>query len=219
MPDPTAVKACTRCEVRYPVASGFATDSRASDGLQSQCRACNRERTRIWYAANQERARAQREEFATIHPERKREHDAKYYERNRLTIRAKQNSRPLTSAQQLSQRRSSRKYAAAHREQINERGRRWRMANPDKVRDRKARRYAREHGRTAERVALSVLFTRDAGRCGLCGKPVQMGTASIDHIIPLARGGEHTYRNTQLAHLDCNRRRQHRGPAQLRMVG
>lgn len=223
MPSPTAVKACTRCEVCYPVASGFAKDQRASDGLQSQCRACNRERARIWYAANQERARAQREEFATIHPERKQEHDVSYYATHLEAIRAKQRTYRQTEAAKELKRCASKRHYQSHkaheRERNRERNQRWRLANPDKVRDRKARRYVRIHGGNFEKVDLSVLVTRDGGRCGLCGKRVRHGETSIDHIVPLFFGGEHTYANTQLAHLNCNRRRQHRGPAQLRMVG
>jgi 5-methylcytosine-specific restriction endonuclease McrA len=29
----------------------------------------------------------------------------------------------------------------------------------------------------------------------------------LDHIVPLARGGEHSYANTQPAHPTCNRRK------------
>ncbi|WP_130291612.1 HNH endonuclease [Pseudonocardia sediminis] len=52
---------------------------------------------------------------------------------------------------------------------------------------------------------------RFAGRCGLCDRGIDEDlkhpdpmSFSVDHIIPLARGGEHTYANTQPAHLRCN---------------
>jgi 5-methylcytosine-specific restriction endonuclease McrA len=49
--------------------------------------------------------------------------------------------------------------------------------------------------------------------CGICGEPVDMSlrypnplSKSIDHIIPLARGGHPTdLSNLQLAHLACNK--------------
>ena len=62
-----------------------------------------------------------------------------------------------------------------------------------------------------EPVSMAVLRRRDEDRCRLCGKPVDFTTqpphpsaATIDHVIALARGGEHSYGNTQFAHHRCN---------------
>lgn len=66
---------------------------------------------------------------------------------------------------------------------------------------------------------MTVLVERDRGVCGICRKPVAPAERSIDHILPLAEGGLHSYANTRLTHLRCNVRRQHRGIAQLRLVG
>jgi len=56
------------------------------------------------------------------------------------------------------------------------------------------------------------VFKRDGWRCRLCGvkTPSKMrGTyepnaPELDHIIPIAAGGEHSYRNTQCACRKCN---------------
>jgi 5-methylcytosine-specific restriction endonuclease McrA len=52
---------------------------------------------------------------------------------------------------------------------------------------------------------------RDEDKCRICGEPVDFTrqppdpfAATIDHVIALCRGGEHSYGNTQLAHLRCN---------------
>ena len=65
-----------------------------------------------------------------------------------------------------------------------------------------------------ERVELSVLGQRDQWVCGICHAPVDptlRGTtdqaASIDHVTPLIRGGDHSYANTQISHLGCNRKK------------
>lgn len=64
-----------------------------------------------------------------------------------------------------------------------------------------------------ENVRIDELFDRHGGICALCGEPtLALGEGakrdprmpSIDHIIPVVRGGEHSYANTQLAHLRCN---------------
>lgn len=70
-------------------------------------------------------------------------------------------------------------------------------------------------------ITLAGLFRRDGGVCQLCGKPcrlddyvIQRGQKqcgdwypSIDHIIPLAKGGRHSWENVQLAHRICNSRK------------
>ncbi len=58
------------------------------------------------------------------------------------------------------------------------------------------------------------VFERDGWVCGICGQlidPVlkwpEPRSASLDHVLPLAAGGEHTRANTQAAHLICNIRK------------
>jgi 5-methylcytosine-specific restriction endonuclease McrA len=62
-----------------------------------------------------------------------------------------------------------------------------------------------------EDVTMAELRRRDEDRCRICGEPVDFtkrppdpSAATIDHVIALSRGGEHSYGNTQLAHLRCN---------------
>ena len=63
-------------------------------------------------------------------------------------------------------------------------------------------------------ITLEKLFKRDGGVCYLCGRLCDWndkidGNAgnsypSIDHVIPLAKGGTHTWRNIKLACRKCN---------------
>lgn len=71
------------------------------------------------------------------------------------------------------------------------------------------------------------VFQRDGWRCQLCGKklnPKHRGTykddaPELDHIIPWAAGGEHSYRNTQLACRKCNEEKGSEEMGQLRLFG
>lgn len=63
----------------------------------------------------------------------------------------------------------------------------------------------------AEDVRPAEVYERDGWVCGLCSALVDPSllypdplSASLDHVVPLSRGGHHTYENTQLAHLSCN---------------
>ncbi len=84
--------------------------------------------------------------------------------------------------------------------------------------ERKQKRRARKYAVAWERVGLLTIVRRDHSRCGLCGGFVPKKQRSLDHIVPLSKGGSHTKANIQLAHLLCNVRRGNRGPAQLRLV-
>lgn len=53
-------------------------------------------------------------------------------------------------------------------------------------------------------VTLAKVFKSYRGLCGICGHWVQPRYASMDHIIPMIRGGTHTFDNIQLTHLRCN---------------
>ena len=65
---------------------------------------------------------------------------------------------------------------------------------------------AQEYGVRFERgITPREIFRRDLGLCGICGEWVQPRHVSIDHKVPLSKGGTHTRDNVQLAHLKCNK--------------
>lgn len=62
-----------------------------------------------------------------------------------------------------------------------------------------------------ESIDRNAVFERDAWVCGLCASPVDRGlqyphpmSASLDHVVPLSRGGSHIPENVQCSHLTCN---------------
>jgi 5-methylcytosine-specific restriction endonuclease McrA len=61
-----------------------------------------------------------------------------------------------------------------------------------------------------EHVHPLVVLEMDDGVCGICGEDVDPFNFEVDHIIPLIKGGEHSYANTQLAHKSCNSRKRDR---------
>jgi 5-methylcytosine-specific restriction endonuclease McrA len=66
---------------------------------------------------------------------------------------------------------------------------------------------AARHGVPYEPVNRLRVFERDRWICGLCGEPVDREDASLDHVVPMSRGGAHSYANTQCSHLLCNIRK------------
>lgn len=110
--------------------------------------------------------------------------------------------------------------------------RRWQRANPAAVRAARRstsdhRKRARHYGVEYEPVNARRVFARDNWRCGLCGHQVDehatwpdLMCPSLDHVIPMSKGGAHSYANTQLAHWLCNVTKGNRGGGeQLARVG
>jgi 5-methylcytosine-specific restriction endonuclease McrA len=46
--------------------------------------------------------------------------------------------------------------------------------------------------------------------CWMCGCHLTRGTATVDHLIPIAKGGGNTQANFRLACAPCNNRRGHK---------
>jgi len=95
-------------------------------------------------------------------------------------------------------------YRLDHLNEEKERERRERKCNPEKDRKKKHRYRARKLDAFVEDVDRQVVFDRDKGICGICKLPVDRGDFHVDHVLPLTKGGKHSYTNVQLAHSKCN---------------
>ena len=76
----------------------------------------------------------------------------------------------------------------------------------------------KENGNINNDITLKKLYKRDKGICAICGEKcsyedyINEGDIfiagkdypSIDHVIPISKGGTHTWDNIQLAHMYCN---------------
>ena len=65
-----------------------------------------------------------------------------------------------------------------------------------------------------EHVDPLVVFERDHWTCAICGKRIDaqakfpdVMSASVDHVVPLSKGGAHLYANVRATHYECNRRK------------
>jgi hypothetical protein len=138
-----------------------------------------------------------------------------------------------TEEQKAKRAQQNRSWHERNRGRHRELGRRWREANREKSRnsiraslakrrsehpelvraldrEESARRRARVLGAFIAPVDPIAVYDRDGGLCSICGLSVPRKTenhllrASLDHRIPLARGGTHEPANVALAHALCN---------------
>lgn len=94
--------------------------------------------------------------------------------------------------------RVSRQWRAANPDYFLE----WARANPDKIAAKVRTRRARHHqaSGSASAEAIEARRTYYGGRCWMCGKDAD----TIDHVIPLSRGGSHWPANLRPACRSCN---------------
>jgi 5-methylcytosine-specific restriction endonuclease McrA len=101
--------------------------------------------------------------------------------------------------------------------QMADYNREYRKANPDKVRAKNLARRARQLNAFVEHVDPLIVWERDNGCCGICFQQIDPSllwpdkmSKTLDHIVPLSKGGEHSYANAQIAHAVCNSRKNDR---------
>lgn len=75
-------------------------------------------------------------------------------------------------------------------------------------------RRAKLYGVKYQYVNKLKVFERDKWICQICNQPVNKDlrwphpqAASLDHVRPMSRGGEHSYKNTQCSHYECNHKK------------
>lgn len=183
---PPGMKRCSKCAVLKSL-EYFQPRRTHSTGREPWCRACVSTQRRDVYHLNRETRLAQIKAYADLH----REESAVYHRERRQRLRdvlAKQD----------------RLYYEAHREQAAEYGRQRRALFPEKIRlahlARTHRRRSAEGSFTADEwKALCNLYEN---RCLACGRD-DVGL-TVDHVVPLAKGGTNWITNLQPLCRPCN---------------
>lgn len=97
-----------------------------------------------------------------------------------------------------------------NRERVDAYNRAWNRANPEKRREFKGRRRARERDQSVESVDYLAVLDRDGYWCYLCAQAVAPEDVSFDHVMPISKGGPHSMDNIKVTHWECNRRKGNR---------
>lgn len=164
---------------------------------------------RRWREANPKRLAENRRRYREDNPEKKLEWDRRWREANR--------EKALESG---------RRWREANPGRAAEHLKSWQETNPERNREinrLKEHRYrARKREAFIEDVPPLEIFTRDGWQCMIpgCLYPGVLASrdvaytnplyASVDHVIPLAQGGQHERSNLACSHLRCNLAKGHR---------
>jgi len=197
------MKTCNNCQ-EVKKSSEFYENKNYSDGLCPQCKSCCIIYQRVWRKTN-------RKQYA--------DYQQAYREANLDNRRAWHKTHSKQHAIY------SQKYRKAHRKQIADYDQTWCKANPDKKRSNDQRYRAKKRGVDLKKFSNIEIFERDGWMCGICGQKINRKlkwphprSKSLDHIVPLSRGGAHIPQNVQAAHLRCNLSKHAGGGAQLKLL-
>jgi hypothetical protein len=113
-------------------------------------------------------------------------------------------------------RRRCREWARRNRDKMRAREKEWARLHPDALRRRQHRRRARERGATGDWTPdeWAHLVASYGGTCAYCGRRTTLLT--VDHRVPLFRGGANSIDNILPACSLCNKRKGYRDEEEFR---
>lgn len=211
------LKYCRYCNQYLPL-DAFHSHPTTPDRRSNKCKSCVSAYQKARREANPELEREKCRAYAQS--ERGKANRARYDAENAEAIAAtKREWRAANPEKVKEHRRESQK---RNRASANERLKRWQARNPEKrlaeVHKRRARLAGAGGSYTAADIdAIRIAQTDKRGRvrCWICGKPMPANDQTIDHFIPLARGGSNDASNLHLVHSKCNSSKNAKHPFEL----
>lgn len=181
-------KICTRCGLWRPV-TRFPKRAAMNDGYDSICKECRNTASRQWRKENPDRVAELNDEYYAAHHEERKAYHRAYRQEHLEHLRA-----------------LGRKYSAENREYFNRYMREWGYRNPDSIKARDQARKARKRGNggTFTGEEWKNLKLRYKHTCLRCGRQEPEISLTVDHVIPLSKGGHNSIDNIQPLCLSCN---------------
>jgi hypothetical protein len=234
------MRRCSRCGISYPATTEyFHRNSHGKYGLQQMCKRCRLEwqrehkesinaRGRRWRAENREEynksARERRQSRSEIvnklrrkryqiKVDHKREMNRRYYAEHREKLRELAREKNSTPEAKKERSQKNKEWRAKNISIIKEKQRQWAINNPEKIRENWHRRRARKKNAEGRYTPEDIkkLYEAQKGKCYWCGAKVGV-SYHIDHVIPLARGGDNYPSNIVISCPHCNESRKDKLP-------
>jgi len=173
----------------------------------------NKDKYKGYREKNREKRRLQSKEWHLKNKEHAAEYAKEYTEKNREKINL--NLKKYRQQEGIRERHNKQErdryhntdYYGRKKKEISERGKKWRLANKDRGAFYSAKRRALTKDLTydtIQRVYEDNIKKYGTLTCVLCNNPILFGDDSLEHLLPLVRGGTNDYDNLGVAHLKCN---------------
>ena len=189
-------KTCSKCKQQLPLDS-FVIDKYKKDNRTSQCKECryavalasrqnpeNQEKrkkaAKDYYDKNKDKAKQTYKKWLANNKDRRKAIDARYRSNNRIKQRERM---------------------AVYRKQNPEIRKNWAKQNPEKQKALYVLRHFRRRGNRVFFITTKEIQNLYLQSCLYCGSKDEI---QIDHIIPVAKGGEHRIGNLAAACKSCN---------------
>lgn len=237
------IKSCTKCGETKPL-DQFRKSPHHPDALLPKCTACEKQELRDRYWSDPEAARAYARVHARKNPKKVRARWKRWYAENRA--RQLQKYRAYNARRREQQREYDRRRRAAmpvelKRRKWREEYQRWKASGGyDRyMKEAKGRRQAyqrewrrvcrvkhvaKENRRRARIARVAVhdvdrlaVILRDGPTCYICDRHLSPHEITLDHVLPIARGGPHSESNLAVCCTPCNSRKRDRLPDELPM--
>lgn len=173
------LKKCSSCRTGKPVEE-FAVDKTRADGRYSWCRKCYRE-----YAKTK---RAQTKNEAAEYGVKRCGRCKKIRHVTQFTTNKANPDGRYSYCRACARKVRRKRY----------------KKDPEPFKDAAVKRKAKVKGAKVETVTRRKIRERDNGMCQICLLPVTYEDMHLDHVVPISKGGEHSYANTQTTHATCN---------------
>jgi 5-methylcytosine-specific restriction endonuclease McrA len=207
--DVNQYKTCKKCGNSQPP-ENFSKNRNTKDGLQTQCKACNAayalanrerisQRDKARRLVDGDKMRAQSRANYQKHREKRRIAAKKYYSENKHLWSEYHQANYSKMAER--KRAVSKKWREDNPERYRQQMRDWLEKNLDKHNEHARQRRARLRQATIAQVTTRDIRKLMHSRCIYCGSAENI---TVDHVIPLARGGSHSIGNLTSACKTCN---------------
>jgi 5-methylcytosine-specific restriction endonuclease McrA len=201
-------KSCRVCNANN-LLEHFSRYYKSSDGLNSRCRACAKD----YYDSNRANILAQKAVYNKANRARQSKLRKIYYEKNQDRLRSEKRKHYLANGETI--RAKNRAWAKSNREKMNSYYRQYAVDRPDVILKKRIKRRVRMMTNGVFQVTKKDLRRLLGKPCVYCGADKNM---TLDHVIPIARGGRHSVGNLMPLCLSCNTSKQDKTFMEFRMA-
>ena len=193
-------KVCSNCHKKLDI-DVFSKHFECSDGHLGQCKFCINEKQKIRYKNNPQKYLNRSKKWRKENPEKSNQQRQRWASKNREKSNAIKTKWRINNLEKSNE--CSKNWRINNPEKMNANGRKWRKENYEKWslinrRNQYKRRLA--IGRFTNEEWLRILKKHD-NSCAQCGTKEKI---TIDHIIPISKGGANWANNLQPLCLHCN---------------
>lgn len=176
-------KTCSKCKQTLSK-EFFCKNKSQKDGLSAWCRLCQKRSVKKWRENNPEKSKAASKNWRARNPIRNKEILAESRRKRKEQIKE-----------------YNRLYIVNNREKVNKLQSENVKRNPEKARERNAKRRARKKECKTYFISKKDMAKLYAKTCFVCGAKEKI---QLDHVIPIAKKGDHSIGNLMPLCQSCN---------------